>query len=136
MRRGVVGIVLGGLLTGMLGACTTGGGYAVSVGDQTTLTYGWEERFGLTYTVQSETAQTRSVEGRVYCLSSVSADRMRLLVTALDGSGRPVAQQIIWLPTGVSGGAGTYFEAHGLPATAQYRVTVWDYSRLEAGDFR
>jgi len=136
MRRGAGRLVLAGLLAAVLGGCAAGGGYAVSVGDRTTLTYGWEERFALTWAAESEPGQTRAVRGRVYALSSGGADRMRLLVQALDGSGRPVAQQILWLPDGVPGGSGTYFEAHGLPATAEYRVTVWDYSRLEVGDFR
>ena len=136
MRRRAGGLVLAGLLGVVLSGCTAGGGYAVSVADRTTLTYGWEEHFGLTWTVDSEPGQTRTVHGRVSALSGGGADRMRLLVQALDDSGRPVAQQILWLPDGVPGGAGTYFEVHGLPAAAQYRVTVWDYSRLEAGDFR
>jgi len=43
-----------------------------------------------------------------------------------------VAQRLVWLPTGVSGASGTYFEVPGMPIADQYRVTVWDYTTLES----
>ena len=140
MRRTAGPLVLAGFLAAMVGGCSVaaGGGYAVSVGDKTTLTYGWEERFAIEWTADPETPQTRLVHGRVTCLTGGGADRMRLLVQATDASGQPVAQRLVWLPTGVPGGGfGSYFEVSGMPLAAQYRVTVWDYTRIEsAGDFR
>jgi hypothetical protein len=138
MFRSVGRAVVAGLLAATVGGCSAGGGYAVSVGDKTTLTYGWEGRFAIEWTADPETPQTRLVHGRVTAVSAGGADRMRLLVTASDGSGNIVAQRILWLPTGVPGGTiGTYFEAPGMPLAAQYRVTVWDYTRIESvGDFR
>ena len=136
MRRTVGRFVVAGLLTAIVGGCAAGGGHDVSVGDKSTLIYGWQDRFGLEWTADPETPQTRVVHGRVVSLSSIGADRMRLLVQASDGSGRPVAQRLVWLPTGVPGGTSVYFEVWGMPLAAQYRVTVWDFTTIEAGDFR
>jgi hypothetical protein len=139
MPRTVGRVVLAGLLAAIVGGCTAvgGGAYAVSVGDKTTLTYGWEDRFAIEWTADVETPQTRLVHGRVAAVSGGGADRMRLLVQASDGSGQALAQRLVWLPTGVPGGLGTYFEVSGMPLAAQYRVTVWDYTRIESvGDFR
>ena len=139
MPRTAGRVVLAGLLAAIVGGCSAAGGgsYAVSVGDKTTLTYGWEDRFTIEWTADVETPQTRLVHGRVAAVSGGGADRMRLLVQASDGSGQALAQRLVWLPTGVPGGLGTYFEVSGMPLAAQYRVTVWDYTRIESvGDFR
>jgi hypothetical protein len=122
-------MVLAGLL---LGGCAAGGGYAVSVGDKTTLMYGWENHFGLEWTVDAPTPESRVVRGRVYTLGPIGVDRMRLLVQASDAAGHPVAQQLVWLGGGFTGAGGNYFEAPGLPVAAQYRVTVWDYTLIES----
>jgi hypothetical protein len=137
MPRAIPRTLWAGLLTILVGGCSTAGGdYTVSVGDKTTLIYGWQYRFGVEFTVDPETPQTRVVRGAVFPLSPNGADRMRLLVQASDGSGHPLSQHLVWLPTGVPGTGGTYFEAKGLPAAAQYRVTVWDYTTIEAPSIR
>jgi len=132
MPRAISHAVLVTLLAVAVGGCGGGTGYAVSVGDKTTLMYGWENRFDVEWTVDPESAQTRVVRGSVASRSGSSADRMRLLVQASDASGRIVAQRLVWLPTGVSGASGTYFEVPGMPIADQYRVTVWDYTTLES----
>jgi hypothetical protein len=122
----------GGLLAAIVSGCSAAGGYTVSVGDKTTLMYGWENRFGVEWTVDPETPQTRVVRGSVFPRSPNGAERMRLLVQASDASGNAVAQRLVWLPTGVPGAGGTYFEAKGMPTAEQYRVTVWDYTTIES----
>jgi len=136
MSKIVSRVALAGLLAAVVAGCSAASGYVVSVGDKTTLMYGWQERFGIEWTADPETPHTRVVRGRVVNLSGIGADRMRLLVQASDASGRPVAQRLVWLPTGVPGSSGTYFEVWGMPAADQYHVTVWDYTTIEAGDFR
>jgi hypothetical protein len=132
MSRAPFRTVRAALLAAALAGCSVASsGWDVSVGDTSTLTYGWEDRFGVEWTVEPETAQTRIVSGRVFNRGATGIDRMRLLVQASDDSGRPVAQRLVWLPGGVG-----YFEVHGMPAAAQYRVTVWDYSRIETASER
>jgi hypothetical protein len=120
------------LLAAAVGGCSAGGGHAVEVGDRTTLIYGWENRFGVEWTVDPETPQTRVVRGAVFNRASTAADRMRVLVQASDASGRPLAQRLVWLPAGVPGVGGAYFEVQGMPVADQYRVTVWDYTTFES----
>jgi hypothetical protein len=93
--------------------------------------YGWESRFGIEWTVEPQTPETRIVQGSVFSRGT-AADRMRVLVQAADASGRPVAQRLVWLPTGVSGAGRGYFEVSGMPTADQYRVTVWDYTTIES----
>ena len=131
MWRGAFLMVRAALLAAAVTACSAAGGWNVSVGDKTTLMYGWENRFGIDWTVEPETPTTRVVSGRVFARMPTAIDRMRLLVQASDGSGRPIAQRLVWVP-GSIGAGGTYFEVGGLPVAAQYRVTVWDWSNIES----
>jgi hypothetical protein len=132
MPRAMARAVFVGLLAAVLGGCAGATGYAVSVGDKTTLIYGWEDRFDVRWTADPESAQTRVVRGTVSSRAGSSADRMRVLVQASDASGRILAQRLVWLPTGISGASGTYFEAPGMPLADHYRVTVWDYTTIES----
>jgi hypothetical protein len=120
------------LLAAAIGGCSAASGYAVAVGDRTTLMYGWENRFAVEWTAEPETPQTRVVRGTVFARSGSAADRMRVLVQASDAAGHPVAQRLVWLVSGVPGAGGAYFEATGIPVADQYRVTVWDYTTLES----
>lgn len=130
MLRVLLRTIPGCLLTLVAAGCTVaGGGYDVSVGDKTTLMYGWENHFGIQWAVDAPTADTRVVRGEVSTLGPIGVDRMRLLVQAADAAGHPVAQQLVWIS--FSGTGGNYFEAR-LPAAEQYRVTVWDYTLLES----
>jgi len=132
MLRAIPRAVLVGLLAAAVGGCSAASGYAVSVGDTTTLMYGWENRFGVEWNADPETPQTRVVGGYVFSRSALAADRMRVLVQASDASGHAVAQRLVWLPTGVTGASRAYFEVSGMPIADQYRVTVWDYTTLES----
>jgi hypothetical protein len=125
-RAGVIA-----LIAASVGGCVGGGGEVVSVGDTTTLMYGWENRFRVEWTVDPETSQTRVVRGSVAGVRS-AADRMRVLVQASDASGHVLAQRLVWLPTGVPGSGRGYFEASGMPIADQYRVTIWDYTTIES----
>lgn len=132
MLRAMSRAVFVGLLAAAIGGCAGATGYAVSVGDKTTLMYGWENRFDVQWTADPESPQTRVVRGSVANRSGSGADRMRLLVQASDASGHIVAQRLVWLPTGVPGAGGAYFEVSGMPIADNYRVTVWDYTTLES----
>ena len=51
---------------------------------------------------------------------------------ALDSSGRVIGQRIVWVPGGVPGFAPVYFEIGHLPTATSYKVSVWDYTFIEA----
>jgi hypothetical protein len=51
---------------------------------------------------------------------------------AVDSSGKVIGQRIEWVPGGVPGFTQVYFEIGHLARAASYRVTVWDYTFIEA----
>ena len=53
---------------------------------------------------------------------------------ALETSGRVVGQKIAWVPQGIGGFQRAYFEIQHLPIADHYRVSVWDYSFIQAAE--
>jgi hypothetical protein len=51
---------------------------------------------------------------------------------AVDASGKVIGQRIESVPGGVPGFTDVYFEIDKLAPAASYRVTVWDYTFIEA----
>jgi hypothetical protein len=51
---------------------------------------------------------------------------------AVDEGGKLIGQRIAPVPGGVPGFTQVYFEIDHLPVAASYRVTVWDYTFIEA----
>jgi hypothetical protein len=56
----------------------------------------------------------------------------RVLGIAIDSSGKAVGQRIEWVHGGIRGFAHMYFEIGHLPVASSYKVTVWDYTFIEA----
>jgi hypothetical protein len=63
------------------------------------------------------------VEGYVYNKAAQGAERMRLLIERLDGSGAVVGSSTIWVLGGVPMESRAYFQA-SVPEAARYRVRV------------
>src|SRR5262244_3377562 len=75
------------------------------------------------YQVEPTTAQP-VVSGYVYNLHpGLPADRLQLVIDAIDASGRVVGSSTTWMPGGVPVGSRGYFSASVVPA-ASYRVQV------------
>lgn len=108
-------------------ACASSGALVPSA-STTTLMAGWENRFAVDWTTESEQGGARRVVGHVTGRQGELAEPVRVLAQALDVSGAVVAQRIGWVPGGVNGFQRAYFEISDLPSAAQYRVTVWDYT--------
>lgn len=66
----------------------------------------------------------RRITGYIYNTYNLHADRMRLLVEALDAGGQVVDRRWQWVPGGVPPNNRTYFEVRKLPVAADYRVSV------------
>jgi hypothetical protein len=101
-------------------------------GSTTTLMQGWDHWFKLDWSVDPEPGGGRQIRGYITNQHGEAAEPLRLLAQALDTSGAVVGQQIAWVPEGVGGFERAYFEISHLPAADHYRVSVWDYSFLQA----
>jgi len=98
----------------------------------TTLMQGWEHWFKLEWSTEREPDGEARIRGYITNEYGEAAEPLRLLGQALDTSGAVVGQRIAWVPEGVGGYERAYFEIRHLPAADHYRVSVWDYSRLQA----
>jgi len=97
-----------------------------------TLMPGWESKFSIEWQVQREPDGTSLLYGRITSHYGVFASPFRVLGMALDSSGRVIGQRIVWVPGGVPGFAPVYFEIGHLPTATSYKVSVWDYTFIEA----
>lgn len=126
-----------GLIAAIVGACGTTSGHLTPSGSTTTLMLGWERYFTIDWTVEPEQGGGRRIRGYISSQYGEYAEPVRILAQALDSSGAVVGQRIVWVPGGVNGFQRAYFEVPHLPAAANYRVSVWDYSlhRSPRSDF-
>lgn len=115
-------------------ACGVAGSRLTPSATTTTLMIGWEHWFKLDWTVEADPNNARRIRGYVSSQHGQYVESLRILALALDPSGAVVGERITWVPGGVGGLGRAYFEIAQLPAAAQYRVTVWDYSIQENGD--
>ena len=92
-----------------------------------TLMYGWEQKFKIEWTVESERSAAR-LRGYVTSQHGELAEPVRLLVQGVDASGNPQGRWIWSIPGGVNGFQRAYFEIPDLPPGHAYRVSIWDYS--------
>jgi hypothetical protein len=113
-------------------ACGTASASLTPSGSTTTLMQGWDHWFKLDWSVESESGGGKRISGYITNEYGEPAAPVRLLAQALDATGAVVDQQIAWVPQGVGGFERAYFEIAHLRAADHYRVTVWDYSRLQA----
>jgi hypothetical protein len=118
-------------------ACGAAGSRLTPSAATTTVMAGWERWFKLDWTVEAESNNTRRIRGYVSSQHGQRIEPLRILALALDASGAMVGERIGWVPGGVGGRGRAFFEITRLPAAAEYRVTVWDYSIQEsAGELR
>jgi len=92
-----------------------------------TLMYGWEQKFKIEWSVESERG-ARRLRGYVTSQHGELAEPLRLLVQGVDASGSPQGRRIWAIPGGVNGFQRAYFEISDLPPAHTYRVSIWDYS--------
>lgn len=134
---GTIGLTLARLGLGSMiltvAACGAANSRLTPSATTTTVMAGWERWFTLDWTVETEPNDARRIRGYVSSQHGQYAESLRVLALALDPSGAVIGEHIAWVPGGVSGLGRAYFEIAHLPAAAQYRVTVWDYSIHESG---
>ena len=97
-----------------------------------TLVPGWESKFSIAWKSEPARDGTHRVYGRIASHYGQHASPFRVLGMAVDDSGKVVAQRVAWVPGGVPSFTDVYFEIDHLVVAASYRVTVWDYTFIEA----
>ncbi len=131
--RSIVLAALLGLAALGSSACGSAMSAAITPSESTTtLMQGWEHWFKLEWSTEREPGGEARIRGYITNEYGEAAEPLRLLGQALDKSGAVVGQRIAWVPEGVGGYERAYFEIRHLPAADHYRVSVWDYSRLQA----
>ena len=121
-----------GVITVAFSACASIGNPLTGPTEFDSLAPGWQSKFSVDWKVAPSQDGTNRVYGRVTSHWGQYASPFRVLGMAVDSSGKVVAQRIEWVPGGVPGFASVYFEIDHLPVAPSYRVTVWDYTILEA----
>lgn len=95
------------------------------------LVLGWEQFFRLDWSA-GERGGRPVVYGHVVNEWGMPARAVRLLVDALDPSGRVVGQNVTWVPGVLTPGTTAYFETPAPPA-ASYRVSVFAFDWIQTG---
>jgi hypothetical protein len=93
------------------------------------LVVGWERYFTFEWEVVEQRGQP-VVRGYVTNDSPYTVSRTQLLLDALDGTGRVVAQQVSWIPGTLTAFSRVYFEIPAQQRANTYRVRMLAYDRL------
>ncbi len=121
-----------GLLAAAVPACASVSNPLTQTTEYDTLMPGWESKFSIEWKAQPEPDGTSRLYGRIASHYGEYASPFRVLGMAVDSSGKVIGQRIEWVTGGVPGFTQAYFEIGHLPAAPSYRVTVWDYTFIEA----
>jgi hypothetical protein len=130
--RAILGAGLVALVALTAAACGAVGSSLYPSGTTTTLMVGWDHWFKLQWSVEPAADGDRSIHGYITNEYGGPAEPVRLLGQALDTSDAVVGQRIVFIPEGVGGFDRAYFEISHLPLADHYRVSVWDYTFLQA----
>ncbi len=121
-----------GLLAAAVSACASVSKPLTQTTEYDTLMPGWESKFSIEWKAQPEPDGTSRLYGRIASHYGEYASPFRVLGMAVDSSGKVIGQRIEWVTGGVPGFTQAYFEIGHLPAAPSYRVSVWDYTFIEA----
>jgi len=121
-----------GLIAVVVSACANAANPLATTTEFDSLVPGWESKFTLDWNVEPSKDGTSRLYGRVSSHYGQHASPFRVLGMAVDSSGKVIGQRIEWVPGGVPGFTQVYFEIGHLAGAASYRVTVWDYTFIEA----
>jgi hypothetical protein len=136
LPKALVSWVKVGVITVAVSACASTGNPLTGPTEFDTLVPGWESKFSVDWKVEPAQDGTSRLYGRISSHYGQYAAPFRVLGMAVDSSGKVVGQRIEWVQGGVPGFGQAYFEIDQLAVAPSYRVTVWDYTFLEAPGFR
>jgi hypothetical protein len=121
-----------GLVSLAASTCANASNPLTSPTEYDSLVPGWQSKFSLEWKVKPSKNGTNIVYGRIHSHYGQHASPFRVLGMAVDASGKVIGQRIEAVPGGVPGFTDAYFEIDKLAPAASYRVTVWDYTFIEA----
>jgi len=132
LPRFTVSWVLLGVIAAAVAGCATGSNSLTNATEFDTLVPGWQSKFALEWNSEPAQDGTSRLYGRVASHFGQYASPFRVLGMAVDSSGKVIGQRIEWVQGGVPGFSQVSFKIDHLVAAASYRVTVWDYTFIEA----
>jgi hypothetical protein len=131
LRRKLVPVAVMALTATLAAGCAITTHDTVSATSLTTLIPGWERYFAVEWSAAPEAGGWRRLDGYIFNRYGEYAADVRLLVQAVDASGKVVDQRVVWGPAGVGGFGRAYFNVRNLPAADHYLVSVWDYRLIQ-----
>jgi len=90
------------------------------------LVVNWERSFAIDSQVIQKDGRPL-VTGTVLNTSTCGAQRIQILIDALDAGGNFVDQRIVWLGTDLTPGSHAYFEAPAARTATSHRVSVFAF---------
>lgn len=97
------------------------------------LVRGWEQFFRLEWNT-GERGGEPVVYGHIVNEWGMPARSVRLLVDAIDPGGNVIGQQVTWVPGVLTPGTRAHFEAPAPAPAPTYRVSVFAFDWVQAGD--
>ena len=91
----------------------------------------WEQYFRIETRPVSQDGRP-TVSGTVWNTAPWGAKKIQLLVEALDATGQPVNQQVVWLGVDLAAGTHASFDVP-MPRAAGYRVRVYAFDSGRGG---
>lgn len=88
----------------------------------------WEQVFRLTWEL-TERYRKPHLVGKIENVSFYGASAIQLLVDRLDGAGRLLGQQVVWVGFKINPGDSAYFDVPVPERGATYRVRVFAFTR-------
>jgi hypothetical protein len=130
VRRSTLGwsVVAAMIAAGLVGCATTDTQPSASVASLAPNAQQW---FRIDWTAEPDHDGARRLQGYVVSALGEPANRVQLLVQALDASGNVIGHRLYWMPGVVPALGRVYFEIPKMPPAPQYRITVWAYDRLK-----
>ena len=132
LLRTIVSWAAMGMIALVASTCANASNPLTSPTEFDSLVPGWQSKFVLDWKTEAAKDGTSIVYGRVRSFYGQHASPFRVLGMAVDASGQVIGQRMEWVPGGVPGFGQVYFEIDHLVPAASYRVTVWDYTFIEA----
>ena len=127
-RRGIAAA----MLVGLGGCATTGAPASWHPGNLQPLIVGWQQYFRIQWAATPRAGATL-VDGYITNTWGFPAQRVRVLVTGLDATGKSIGQVIAWGPNEITPGSRVYFNVSVPSGAASYDVSIFSWDWVQMG---
>ena len=137
MRRRIVVRVVGACGIAFLLATASGCGTLANPttwtpGIRQPMIIGWQQYFRVQWDATKKNGQAL-VEGYISNTWGFGAQRIQLLVTGYDATGKPLGQVIAWGPNEIDPGDRRYFDVAVPPGASTYDVAIFAWDWIQTG---